>query len=111
MSPGAARIYEAVFGLDLSPDQNQRVIKTMMATANRFSDLSMPASQRDVPGAVDLWESMLGLGLPGYEDNRIVRTMLNVAAMLTDPRVPGRELDPCGAAAIRRAVQVHASDD
>jgi len=104
-----ARVRAVVLGT--SDDQNNRVIRTVMAAANRFTDMSMPASRRDVPGALTLWEALLGLGLPEHENTRIRRTMMGVAAMLTDLRVPGRELDVDGAILIWRAAHDHTADD
>jgi tetratricopeptide (TPR) repeat protein len=97
-------IYEAVYGLNYSADQNIRVIKTMMDVANRFTDLRGPLSGMDVDSAIALWQSVRRLNVSAGDNQRVLMTMMDVANRLTDLRLPDAPKDFGAAVRIWKAV-------
>jgi tetratricopeptide (TPR) repeat protein len=97
-------IYEAVYGLNFSPEQNAHVVKTLMDVANRFTDLGGPLAGMDVEAAIALWESVLRLNVSEDDNQRVFRTMMDIANKLSDLRLEGGPRDVAGAIRIWQAL-------
>jgi hypothetical protein len=99
----SVRIYEAIYGLDLSREEKKSVIRTMMSIANLLTQVSRPDTM-DVDSAILLWRAVHGLHASADDDLQVVRTMMDVANRLTDLRTPEGVIDLDAAIRIWKAV-------
>lgn len=82
----AIEIWLAIYRLNISENENLKIVKTMMDVANKFADHRMAKEKRNIDVAINIWLEVCKLNVLEEEKQRVVLTMMDVANKLTDQK-------------------------
>jgi len=83
----AIKIWLAVYSLNISDEENQRIILTMMDVANRFANNLSSKEDRNIKAAIKIWLAIYKLNISAERNQRIMLTMMDVANKINEKDV------------------------